>query len=98
MRAEFASTSRMWQFGQIADTLSGSRDPSTPQPPVGSTEGSVVPPAWLTIFRQPLATAQALRPASERYWARSDSAFGSLYASTMATVAVLRAVAAAVSP
>jgi hypothetical protein len=53
-----ASTSSMWQFGQIADTMSRSVDSSSSHPPVGSTPGSgLVWPSSLRMVRQPAAQA-----------------------------------------
>ena len=87
IESELDSTSRILQFGQIAETTSRSREISRAQPPpVGSFRGSALPPAWFTIFRQPLATVHAGRPNWVRYTARSAAACGSLNASTMATV------------
>src|SRR5258707_4986227 len=82
---DVASTSRMWQFGQIADAMSRSREISRPQPEFVAGSGEVAP-LWLTFLKQPLAVVQGARPKVERYTPRSASAFGSSYASTMAMV------------
>ena len=70
-----ASTSRMWQLGQTAETMSRSSDSSSAQPE--SALGGVLPPVSLTFLKQPLAVVQAGSPYWERYVPRSDSAFGS---------------------
>ena len=58
---EFASTSRMWQSGQAAETMSRSRLISSAQP--GSAAGNGPPArAWLTLWKQPLPVVQAGRP------------------------------------
>src|SRR5215831_9425424 len=76
----FASTSRMLQFGQIADTMSTSSDISSPQPT--SVAGSGLAwPFWFTFVK-----FAGGRPNVERYVARSDATFGSSNASTIATV------------
>src|SRR6478609_647283 len=67
--AEFASTSRMLQFGQIADAMSRSSAISWPQPAL--TRGGVVPPVWL-IF----VIVRAGSPNVERYTLRSLWAVG----------------------
>ena len=62
---EVAATSRMWQLGQMAETMSMSRDSSTSQPPVGSGFGSAVAlPFSFTSVTQPspVAVSQAGRP------------------------------------
>src|SRR3954454_6127045 len=64
-KSEFASTSRMWQFGQIAVTMSMSRDSSPSQPPLRSAFGSgVAAPFWLTLVTQPapVAVSHAAKP------------------------------------
>src|SRR5882672_8936408 len=78
----------MWQLGQIAETMSTSSEIS-PAQPLSLVGSEVVEPVWLTFEKHPLAVVQAGRPYWERYVARSDSAFGSLYASTIATVTPL---------
>ena len=78
----------MWHFGQIADTMSTSRDSSVAQPVVPAGAGSgLVAPFWLTFVRQPapVEVSQAGSPHADRYTARSDTAVGSSYASTTAT-------------
>src|SRR5436305_3065939 len=81
----FASIRRILQPWHTECTASTSRVSSTDQPLVSSA-GSVEPPVWLTTDRQPLALVQVAR----LYWVsnvpRSASMFGSLYASTIATV------------
>src|SRR5881396_3635699 len=77
---EFASTSRILQFGQVAEAMSRSSEISCAQPPFA--RGGVVPPLWLTFVKQPVAHAG--RPYVERYVARSDAAVGASYASTIA--------------
>ena len=57
----FASTSRMWQFGQIAETISRSSMISDDQPAFAAGSG-LVAPFWLTFLKQPLAVVQAGRP------------------------------------
>src|SRR5262245_32933683 len=85
MDAELASTSRMWQSGQAADTMSRSRLISSAQPlsPAGNGD---VPPFWLIFLKQPFAVVQAGRPKWLRYAPRSAAALGSSIASTIATV------------
>ena len=56
-----ASTSRMWQFGQTAETMSRSSEIS-PAQPVLAAGSEVVEPVWLTFLKQPLAVVQAGRP------------------------------------
>src|SRR5215475_648239 len=80
----FASTSRMWQPGQMAETMSRSSEISSAQP--GSTRGYLFLPFWSTLRKQPLAVVQAGRPNCDRYTPRSASAVGSSNASTIATV------------
>src|SRR5690242_16922952 len=82
--ALLASTSRMWQFGQIAEAMSRSSEISSAQPE--STAGKLVPPFWSTLRKQPLAVVQAERPNWLRYVPRSASAVGSSIASTIAIV------------
>ena len=63
--AEVASTSRMWQFGQVAETMSRSSEISPAQPESGFGR-LLVDPDWLTFSKQPLPVLQDGR----RYWAR----------------------------
>ena len=60
-----ASTSRMWQFGQVAETMSVSRAISAAQPELGAGR-LVVEPDWLTFLKQPPAVVHCGRP----YWVR----------------------------
>src|SRR5207248_957573 len=92
MLAMVASTSRMRQLGQIAETMSTSRLIS-PAQPVSAVGSGLAWPFSLTFLKQPFAVVQAGRPNCERYAARSDSAFGSSCASTIPTVAPLPPVA-----
>jgi hypothetical protein len=55
-----ASTSRMWQSGQIAETMSRSREISPAQPVFVAGRGLACP-LWLTLRKQPLAVVQAGR-------------------------------------
>ena len=57
---EFASTSRMWQLGQIADTVSRSSEISWSQPAL-TVEGGVEPPFSLSLRKQPLLVVQGAR-------------------------------------
>src|SRR3954451_19239162 len=82
---QVASTSRILQSGQVAETMSRSSEIS-PAQPVSALGNEVVDPVWLTFVKQPFATVQAGRPYCVRYAARSEAAFGSSYASTIATV------------
>src|SRR6185295_16856131 len=84
-------------FGQAALTMSRSSAISSAQPVF--PRGYLVPPFWSTFLKQPLAVVHGGRPNWARYTARSLSALGLSYASTMATVmpepaAVLRLYAA----
>jgi hypothetical protein len=54
MDDEVASTSKMGQPGQIADTMSRSREISPAQPVFVAGNGPVWP-FWLTFWKQPLA-------------------------------------------
>src|SRR5277367_6067299 len=95
MLALVASTARMWQFGQVADTMSMSSDSSVPQPELLLFLGSeVVEPVWLTTVTQPASVLvlHAAWPKSDRDVARLEAASGSLNASTTATVWPLPAV------
>ena len=58
-----ASTSRMLQFGQIADTMSRSDDSSVAHPASGGGSGLVCP-FWFTFVKHPLPHAG--RPHAER--------------------------------
>ena len=94
--ALFASTRMMRQFGHVADTMSRSRDSSSSQPVWPAARGSgLALPSWLTLRKQPLATVHGGRWYWERYSPRSDAAFGSSKASTIATVWPRPAAAAA---
>ena len=58
MEPFFASTSRMWQFGQIADTMSRSSDSSVAQPVLPADLGrGLAWPSSLTLRKQPLPHA-----------------------------------------
>src|SRR4051794_15814288 len=81
----FASTRRILQLGQAALTISRSSAISPAQPVFVEGSGLSVP-LWFTFLKQPLAVVHGGRPNLARYTARSLSAFGSSYASTMATV------------
>src|SRR5438034_8639359 len=85
LRLLFASTSRMWQFGQIAETICTSSEISAAHPASGVGSG-LASPAWLTLLKQPLAVVHGGRPNWARYTARSASALGLSNASTIATV------------
>ena len=82
---EVASTRRMWQFGHSAETASRSSEISSSHPlsPAGSGDAA---PVSLTLRKHPLAVVHAARPEVLRNVPRSDSAVGSSYASTIATV------------
>ncbi len=73
-----ASTRLILQFGQIAETMSMSRDSSSVQSsPAGAAAGSgEVSPFWLYWVNWP--DVRAGRPAADRYAARSLAAVGSL--------------------
>jgi hypothetical protein len=79
-----ASASRMSHCGQVAEIMSTSSAISSPQPEFAA--GGVEPPFWLILRKQPLAVVHGGNPNWLRWAARSDSAFGSSYASTTATV------------
>src|SRR5881227_3021149 len=79
-----ASTSRSLHFGQIAEAMSRSSEISSAQPLFAV--GYDVPPSWSTFLKHPFAVVHAASPYCERYTARSDSAFGSSKASTIAMV------------
>src|SRR5690242_18930718 len=88
---ELASTSRMWQPEQIAETMSRTSEISSAQPTL--LRGGLVVPFRFTLRKQPLALMHEGRPNWLRYTARSDSAFGSSEASTIAMVSVAEPVA-----
>src|SRR6202161_4972187 len=73
-----ASTRSILQFGQIAETMSTSRDSSSVQSSVGgAVAGSgEVSPSWLYWVNWPEVRAGS--PAADRYVARSAAAVGSL--------------------
>src|SRR5258708_17510851 len=73
----FASTSSMWHFGQIAETMSRSSDSSVAQSAFAAGSGLVCP-NWFTILRQPLRVVHAPRWKWRREVARSDTALGSM--------------------
>src|SRR5437763_521580 len=81
---ESASTSSRWQSGQAAWAACKSRAISSAQP--ASVLGYVVPPRWLTLRKQPFAVVHEGRVNVELKTARSLSAVGLLYASTIAIV------------
>jgi hypothetical protein len=60
----FDSTSRMWQDGQAAEIMSRLCASAADQP--AAVGGYVVPPAWFTFLKQPLAVVHAAIP----YWLR----------------------------
>jgi len=48
----------MWQFGQMADTMSTSSDSSVAQPVLPDAAGSgPASPSWLTLLKHPAAPA-----------------------------------------
>ena len=59
--APLASTSRMWQFGQMAETMSTSREISPAHPVLALGNGDAAP-LWLTFLKHPFAVVQAGRP------------------------------------
>jgi hypothetical protein len=73
----FASTSRILQFGQMAETMSRSRDASSAHAEALAGSGPDFP-FWLTIFRQPVEVLHAGSPNHFRYTARSPAACESL--------------------
>src|SRR5258707_15383179 len=76
--AVLASTTRILQGGQAADTMATSRVSSTPHP-AGSGWGSGDGlPCWLTIRRQPGAVVQASSPDWVRSTARALARCGGL--------------------
>ena len=85
LRLLFASTSRMRQFGQTAETIWTSSEISAAHPASGVGRGLASPP-WLTLLKQPLAVVHGGRPNWARYTVRSASALGLSNASTIATV------------
>ena len=64
MLSLLASTTRMLQPGQAADTASTSSDVSSPQ--LALARGSAVVPLCPTIRRQPFAVVQGSSPNSAR--------------------------------
>ena len=63
--AFLASTRRMWQFGQMAETISMSSDSSMAHPLLPAARGSgLAIPSWLTFVKQPVP--QAGRPQLDR--------------------------------
>jgi hypothetical protein len=56
-----ASTSRRWQLGQAADTMSRSSEISPAQPALGGGYGPGRP-AWFTLLKQPFAVLHSGRP------------------------------------
>ena len=64
-----ASTRKMWQFGQMAETMSTSSDSSVAQPVDPEFAGSgLAAPFWLVTVRQPapVPVLQAGSPHEER--------------------------------
>jgi len=61
MVGELASTSRIRQFGQVAETMARSRAISLAQPGSALVSGETWP-LWLTLRKQPLAVVQGGRP------------------------------------
>src|SRR3982750_2747231 len=59
-RFVLASTSRMWQFGQIALTMSRSSEISSDQSGLGA--GYSVPPVSFTLRKQPFAVVHGESP------------------------------------
>src|SRR5438105_6134260 len=57
----------------------------SPDHPESAAGSGLAAPFWLTFLKQPFAVVHAVRPYWLRYVARSSSARGSSYASTMAT-------------
>ena len=51
----------MWQFGQIAETMSTSSEISPAQPASAAGSGLACP-FWLTLRKQPFAVVQGGRP------------------------------------
>ena len=92
MKSSFDSTSRMLHFGQFADTSSRSSAVSICQPAKsgGATGGSgAALPFWFTLRKQRFAVVHGGKPYRARYTARSCSACGVSYASTIAISASL---------
>src|SRR6266702_6179391 len=79
-----ASTSRMWQVGQMALAICTSSAISSPHPELA--RGGLLPPLWLIFLKQPFEVVQGGRPNVVRYTPRSASALGLSYASTMAMI------------
>ena len=80
---EFASTSRILQFGHTAEAISRSSEISCAHPPFARGTGDALP-AWLTLVKHPVPHGGS--PYVERYVARSGAAVGASYASTIAKV------------
>ncbi|TMD91985.1 MAG: hypothetical protein E6I76_18255 [Chloroflexi bacterium] len=64
MLSLLASTSTMEHSGQVAETMSRSRDTSVAQPASGA--GKRAPPFWSTFRKQPVELEQAGRENWER--------------------------------
>jgi hypothetical protein len=62
---ELASTSRMWQVGQMAETMSTSSEISPAQPVLVGGSG-LVAPFWFTFEKQPLAVVHGGSPNWDR--------------------------------
>ncbi len=85
--ALLASTRRILQFGQIAETMSRSRLISSAQPLSGvGISAGLVWPFWFIFVKQWLAVVHGLMWKCVRYTFRSASAFGSSCASMIAIV------------
>jgi hypothetical protein len=96
--SEAASASTIEQLGQTADTVSMSMSVSSGQPPLKAVGCGVMelggaeplPPlaaeATMIFVKQPSDVVHAGKPKCERYVARSDSAFGASYATTIPIV------------
>ena len=85
--AVLASTRRILQFGQIAETMSRSRLISSAQPLSGvGISAGLVWPFWFILVKQSLAVVHGLMWKCVRYTFRSASAFGSSCASMIAIV------------
>src|SRR6266545_7680403 len=61
VRLVVASTSRIWQLGQTAETIWMSREISAAQPALGAGSGPARP-FWFTLRKQPLAVVHGGRP------------------------------------
>src|ERR1700680_2136031 len=84
--AVFASTSKIWQFGQIAETISTSSEISCAHPASFAGNGPFELPYSLTFVKHLLTVVHADRWYAARYFAKSLIAVGSFIASTIATV------------